>query len=420
MVALCGRALDGRRTQETAVKILIADNFEPWGVDQLKGMATELVHEPGLKGAALKDKLQQFDPDVLVVRSTKVSADVLGGAQSLRLIIRAGSGVDTIDVKAASDRGIMVSNCPGANSAAVAELTMGLIIALDRRIPDNVADLRRHAWNKKGYSKGARGLKGRTLGIVGAGRIGTEVARRALAFDMNVLYFHLGRNLRLVDYPNCKRAELDDLLRFSDIITVHVPGGESTRHLLDERRLSLMKPHALLINTSRADVIDEAALIKALRSGALRGAAVDVYHGEPPADATEINSPLAEIPNLYGTHHIGASTEQAQLAVAEETVRIVMHYRGSGKILNCVNLQKPLTRCMLVVRLRNKPGGLAHVFQQISEAGINAEEMDHTVYDGGTAAVAHIRLDKQPNEQTLTRIREGHANVLGVELMTVD
>lgn len=402
------------------MKILIADNFEPWGVDQLRGLATELCHEPGLKGATLKQRLQEFDPDILIVRSTRVTADIMAGSTHLRLIIRAGSGVDTIDVRAASERGIMVSNCPGANAAAVAELTMGLILALDRRIPDNVADLRRHVWNKKTYSKGAKGLKGRTLGIVGAGRIGTEVARRALAFEMNVLYYHLGRNLRLVDYPNCKRAELDDMLRSSDIVTIHVPGGETTHHLIDERRLSLLKPHALLINTSRPDVVDEAALVRALKSGALRGAAVDVYGGEPPADGTEIHSPLCELPNLYGTHHIGASTEQAQLAVAEETVRIVTHYRASGKLLNCVNLQKPSTRCMLVVRLRNRPGGLAHVFQHLAEANINAEEMDHTIYDGGQAAVAHIRLDKHPGDDVLARIRDGHPNVLGVELMTVD
>lgn len=402
------------------MKILIADSFEPWGVDQLRGLATELVHEPGLKGPALRQKVAEFNPDILIVRSTRVTADIMAGCDHLRLIVRAGSGVDTIDIAAASEHGIMVSNCPGANAAAVAELTMGLIVALDRRIADNVADLRRHAWNKKGYAKGARGLRGRTLGIVGAGRIGTEVARRALAFDMNVLYYHLGRNLRLVDYPNCKRAELDDMLRYSDVVTIHVPGGAATRHLIDERRLSLMKPHALLINTSRADVVDEAALVQALREGSIRGAAVDVYADEPPADGTEIRSPLADLPNLYGTHHIGASTEQAQLAVAEETVRIVTHYRASGKLLNCVNMQRPSTRCMLVVRLKNRPGGLAHVFQQIAEADINAEEMDHTIYDGGQAAVAHIRLDKMPPSEVLGRIRDGHPNVLGVELMTVD
>ncbi len=402
------------------MKILIADTFEPWGVDQLRGLASQLEYEPSLKGETLRAKLASFDPEILIVRSTKVPADVLEGGEHLRLIIRAGSGVDSIDVPAASRRGIMVSNCPGANAAAVAELTMGLMVALDRKIPENVIDLRRHAWNKKAFSKGGRGLKGRTLGIVGAGRIGTEVARRALAFDMNVLYYHLGRNLRLVDYPNCKRAELDDMLRQSDVVTIHVPGGKSTQHLIDDGRLSLMKPHALLINTSRADVVDEAALVRALKSGALRGAALDVYANEPPADGTEIHSPLCDLPNVCGTHHIGASTEQAQLAVAEETVRIVTHYRASGKLLNCVNMQKPATRCMLVVRLRNKPGGLAHVFQQIAEADINAEEMDHTIYDGGQAAVAHIRIDKQPSEAVLTRIRSGHANVLGVEMMMVE
>jgi len=318
------------------MKILVADKMEEWGLDQLRGLADQLSYEPELKDEALKQQLARFDPDILIVRSTKVPGPVLAAGRNLKLIIRAGSGVDTIDVQAATQRNVRVANCPGMNSIAVAELTMGHILNLDRRIADNVADLRRHKWDKKGYSK-ARGLKGSTLGIVGMGRIGTEVAKRALAFEMNVLWYDVIADLRPIEHPHCKRTDLDTLFRESDYISLHVPGTGQTRHLVNAERLKMMKPHACIINTSRASVVDESALLAALKAGTIRAAAVDVYENEPPADGKEIHSPLADLPNLYGTHHIGASTEQAQLAVAEETVRIVREYRQTGRAPNCVN-----------------------------------------------------------------------------------
>lgn len=402
------------------MKVLIADKLEAVGVERLKELCREVVSEAGLRGEALARRVAEFDPDVLIVRSTKVTADVLAAGRRLQLVVRAGSGVDNIDVGAASQRGIMVSNCPGQNSVAVAELTMGLIVALDRRIPDNVVDFRSGRWNKQLYSKLALGLKGRTLGLIGVGKIGTEVACRALAFDMNVLYFHLGRTQRLVDYPRTRRVELDDLLHDSDVVSIHVPGGESTRNLLDERRLGLLKHTALLINTSRPDVIDQEALVRALKAGHLRGAALDVFADEPPADAKEVRSPLVDVPNLYVTHHIGASTEQAQLAVAEETVRIVASFKSSGKVPNCVNMRLPGRSVMLVVRLLNRPGGLAHIFRLIAEEDINVEEMDHVIYDGGKAACAHIRIHREPSEELMRRLHQEHPNILGVELMQVE
>ncbi|MBK8913038.1 MAG: hydroxyacid dehydrogenase [Phycisphaerales bacterium] len=402
------------------MKILIADAFESFGVAELGALGAQVSYEPGTKGDALVARLAELDPDVLIVRSTKVTSAAIESAKRLKLIVRAGAGVDNIDIPAASKRGILVSNCPGQNAAAVAELTMGLIIALDRRIPDNVADLRGHKWCKKEYSKRAQGLRGMTIGVVGAGRIGTEVARRALAFEMNVLYFHLGRNRRLADFPTARRTDMDELMRLSDVVTVHVSGGEGTHHLIDERRIRSMKPTALLINTSRGGVVDEAALLSALREGRIRGAALDVFDNEPPADATTIDSPCCDVPNLYGTHHIGASTEEAQRAVAHETVRVVGQYMQTGKAINCVNVQeRSNATCILVVRLWNRPGGLAHVFNHLAAASINVEEMDHVIYDGGKAAVAQIRLDKRPDEPVLRRIEE-HQNVLGTELIAAD
>jgi D-3-phosphoglycerate dehydrogenase len=401
------------------MKILVADKMEQWGLDQLKGLADELSYEPDLKESALKQRLAEFDPDVMTVRSTKVPKEIQAATKNLKLIIRAGSGFDTIDIKAAAERGIRVCNCPGMNAVAVAELTMGLILALDRRIPDNVADLRAHQWKKKLYAKAGRGLKGRTLGVIGAGRIGAEVARRALAFDMKVLYYHIGRQLELVDDPNAARAEIDDLLRQSDIVTIHVPGGGGTKHLIDARRLSLMKPDALIINTSRAGVINEEALVKALKDGKLRGAGLDVYASEPAAEAKTIDSLIVDLPNCYGTHHIGASTEQAQLAVAEEVVRIVAHFKDTGEALHCVNTEQPLANPVLIVEMENKPGGLAHVFDVLGQEGLVAEEMDQLVHNNGQLACAHIRLDRQPTEKVVERIRAGHPTIRGVELIEV-
>jgi D-3-phosphoglycerate dehydrogenase len=318
------------------MKILIADKFEDTGIDALKKITDQVVREPELKEASLTQRIAEFDPTVLIVRSTKVQPDQLNAAKSLKLIIRAGSGYDTIDTATAKEKNIKVANCPGMNAVAVAELAMGHILNLDRRISDNITDVRNHKWNKKGYSK-ARGLKNSTLGIVGLGRIGRELAKRALAFDMKVLWFDIVADLPPIDHPNAQRADLNTLFQKSDYISLHVPGTGETKHLINADRLQTMKPHACIINTSRASVINEDDLVAALKAGTIRAAAVDLYNNEPPADGKEINSALCDVPNLYGTHHIGASTEQAQLAVADETVRIVREFASTGTVINCVN-----------------------------------------------------------------------------------
>ena len=401
------------------MKILVADKMEQQGLDQLKGLADELSYEPDLKDDTLKQRLAEFDPDVITVRSTKIPKEIQAAGKSLKIIIRAGSGFDTIDIAAAAERDIRVCNTPGMNAVAVAELAMGLIIALDRQIADNVIDLRAGKWKKKHYAKAGKGLKGMTLGVIGAGQIGAELAKRALAFDMNVLYYHIGRQLSLVDHPHAARADLDDLLRKSDVVSIHVPGGGATKHLIDARRLALMKPDALLINTSRAAVVDEAALVAALKEGKLRGAGLDVYADEPAAEAPTIDSAIARLPNVYGTHHIGASTEQAQLAVADEVIRIIAHFKATGEALHCVNMAQPIANPMLIVQTNNQPGGLPHVFSILDAAGVTAVEMDQTVSDSGKAACAHIRLDKQPNDATLEKLRGGHPTITGVDLIPV-
>ncbi len=318
------------------MKVLIADKFEAAGIDQLKEMGCEVVSDPDLKEAALGKALGEFKPAVLVVRSTRVTAEHLGTTEALKLVLRAGSGYNTIDIDHAKERGIRVANCPGLNATAVAELTMGLILALDRHIVDNVNDLRRGAWDKKRYGK-ARGLKGRTLGVVGMGQIGQLVARRALAFEMPILYYDVVAAEAFDKMDLVKRVELDDLIKCADIVTLHVPELPVTQGLMDARRIGLMQPHALLINTCRGSVLDEAALIRALKTDKIAGAACDVYADEPSSTKGTFTSEIKDLPTFYGTHHIGASTDQAQSAVAEEAVRIVREFKSSGNVLHCVN-----------------------------------------------------------------------------------
>lgn len=318
------------------MRILIADKFQDHGVAALRDAGCAVTVKPGLKDAALADAVRESGCNVLVVRSTRVGPDVLAASPHLELVIRAGSGVDTIDVDAATARDIRVTNCPGKNADAVAELTLGLMIALDRRIVDETDDLRRGVWNKKEYSK-ARGLKGRTLGIVGMGRIGWEVAKRAHAFGMNLLYYDVMQNRSAEVELDIHRVDFHALLAQSDFISLHVPGGDVTRHLIGAEEFALMKPTAFVINCSRGGVMDESALAEAVRSGTIAGAALDVYEIEPTAADAEFKDPIRTAPHVYGTHHVGASTEQAQEAVADEVVKIVRTYIETGRIINCVN-----------------------------------------------------------------------------------
>lgn len=304
------------------MNVLIADKFEKAGVAKLGELGCKVTLDADLSGDSLRDALGAGGVQVLVVRSTQVSAEIMAAGQALELIVRAGAGYDTIDIGAARDKGIAVCNCPGKNSVAVAELTMGLMLALDRRIVDNTVDLRRGVWAKKQYSQ-ARGLKGRTLGIVGLGRIGYEIAVRAKAFEMELIYHDVIDQPKLERELGIARRSFEQVLAESDFLSLHVPGGDKTRHLIGERQLAMMKPTAFILNCSRGGVIDEKALARAVEAGTVGGAGLDVYEREPKATDTVFADPVVQAPRIYGTHHIGASTEQAQLAVADEVVRII-------------------------------------------------------------------------------------------------
>jgi D-3-phosphoglycerate dehydrogenase len=238
------------------MKVLIADKFEKVGIDGLNELGCTVVSRPDVSADALPAAVREVDPHILIVRSTKVTADSLNAGTALTLVIRAGAGIDTIDVPAASSRGIFVSNCPGKNSIAVAELVMGLVLACDRRIPDQVADLRQGKWNKAEYAK-ARGLYGRTLGVVGLGRIGREVAARARAFGMRVLAWSRTLTHEEADRLGVAYAQSPlEVARLSDVVSINVAANAETRNLVNAEFLAAMRPGAYLINTCRGSVLD--------------------------------------------------------------------------------------------------------------------------------------------------------------------
>jgi D-3-phosphoglycerate dehydrogenase len=414
------------------MRVLVADKFEKSGIDGLAAAGCDVVYEPDLKDDALAEAIGRTGAEVLVVRSTKVTAPMLDAGR-LALIVRAGAGYNTIDVAGASKRGIYVSNCPGKNAIAVAELAFGLLLALDRRIPDNVAELRAGKWNKKEYSK-AQGVFGRTLGLLGIGSIGQEMIRRAAGFGLDVVLWSRrfnghqrpltdaeARELGLETAARQVRVDLaaspGDVAARADILSVHLALGADTKNLVNADLLGRMKRGAFFINTSRGEVVDHAALAAAVREKELR-VGLDVFASEPATATGEFADPLVALPNVYGTHHIGASTDQAQEAIAAETVRIVRSYKQTGRVPNVVNLARrtPATH-MLVVRHRDRPGVLAHVFDNLREANLNVQETENIVFEGAEAAVARINLDGPPEQAVCDRIKSGNADVLDLQVV---
>ncbi len=387
------------------MRILIADEFPQLYVDRLTSLGHDVLVDPSIAAATLPSVIPRFE--ALVVRSTRVTAETIAAAEHLGLIVRAGAGVSTIDIQAAADRGIVVCNTPGKDAIAVAELAMGLIIAIDRNIPDNVGDLRAGSWNKKMWSH-ARGLAGRRLGIVGFGAVGVELARRAHGFDMQVGFVDKpGRAAEvsaLIEGLNCRVfSTLEELLRESDIVSFHVPPAPDTARMINREMLTHVRPGTVLINTARADIVDEEALLEAIEEKELR-VGVDVYAGQPGFGQGAFTSALAQHPAVYGTHHIGASTEQSQNAIAQEVVGIVEAF-GRGVMRHAVNLaEAPVGDTVITVRHYDRVGVLARVLEILRDADLNVEQMVNTVFAGARTASAAINLSQRPDAATLEAI----------------
>jgi len=311
-------------------KILVSDAMSEEGLKILKDSKEFIVEvKTGLKGDALKEAVA--DCDALLVRSaTKVTADVIVAAANLKIIGRAGVGLDNVDLQTATDRGIIVMNTPGGNTVSTAEHTMSLILALSRSIPQADASMKKNEWRRKDFM-GVE-LYNKTIGIIGLGRIGMEVAKRCLAFGMRVKGHDPYLAREIAEQAGIEMAKLEDIYGSADYITVHVPVTEETKGMIGEEQFAMMKDGARVINCARGGIIDEAALVKALESGKIAGAALDVYVEEPPK-----NLALAKFGNVVLTPHLGASTEEAQVNVAIEIAHQVADALSGKGIRNAAN-----------------------------------------------------------------------------------
>ncbi len=309
--------------------IVIADQLPSTAADALRAEGWSVDARAGRKPEELARDLK--DAEALIVRSaTQVTADLIAAAPKLKVIARAGTGVDNVDVTAASDRGILVMNAAGANSISVAELAVGLMLSLARSIPAADASMKKGVWDKKKLT-GVE-LRGKTLGIVGFGRIGREVAARARSFGTDIIAHDPFITPRAAETIGVPLVSLDDLLARSDYISLHLPSLPETRHMLNADRLAKTKKGVRIVNTARGELIDEPALADAIESGHVAGAALDVFEVEPPVDGR-----LTKLPQVIATPHIAASTVEAQELVGEEIVASVRAYLADGVIRNAVN-----------------------------------------------------------------------------------
>lgn len=395
--------------------VYIADKLPEEAISELERLGQDVVNNPTVTESDLNEGLE--DANVLIVRSTVVSQSCIDNSPNLSLIVRAGAGVNNIDIEAASNLGIYVANCPGKNAIAVAELTMGLIISLDRCIADNVSDFQAGQWNKANYSK-ADGLFGKVLGIVGVGQIGLEVIKRAKAFGMPVVAWSRSLTHEKAEELDIIYAEsIKEVASKCDILSVHLAINSETKGIINKEILSTLKDGACFINTSRAGIVDEDALYEELRSGRIK-AGLDVVSDEPEFKKGEFSSRFQDLENVYVTHHIGASTNQAQLAVATDAVDIVRGYLQEGRVRNWLN------RCehtdapwQLVVRHYDKPGVIANVMNELKEADINAQELTNVIFEGKQTACCTIQLDAEPSNEIMKSIRTRQDEVISATLI---
>jgi D-3-phosphoglycerate dehydrogenase / 2-oxoglutarate reductase len=384
------------------MKVLVADKFEQSGLDGLKGLGLEIVFDPALKEEALEAKIKETGAEILVVRSTKVTEPMLKGGK-LGLVIRAGAGYNTIDVDAATQNNVSVANCPGKNSIAVAELAFGHILAMDRKIPDNVAELRQGNWKKGAFSK-AKGVYGTTLGLVGLGNIAQELIPRAKAFGMKVVAYSRWITPDIAAALGIGRcATLEEVAAMSDFVSIHVSLNPATKGMIGKAFFDKMKQGATLINTSRAEVVDSAAMLEALNAGKI-SAGLDVFDNEPAGSEGTYEGPLKDHPRVYCTHHIGASTEQAQEAVAAETVRIAKHFQADGTVLNKVGGPKGGKSTNLLVVRYCCAEALEGVIAELKKAGVNVNEREY-IDLCCRGAIAELAVDKAPSDATVLSVK---------------
>jgi len=384
------------------MRLLVADKMDTLPLEELRVLGIELVTRPELTKETLPGALDGVG--VLVVRSTEVNARAIEAGKHLNLIIRAGAGVNTIDVAAASARGIYVANCPGKNAIAVAELTMGLVLALDRQIVDATTQLRGNRWEKAKYSA-AEGLFGRRIGIAGLGAIGREVLTRARGFGLEPHAW--SRSLtpsRAARLDVGHARSLEELASRSHVLTVHLPLTAQTRGAIGKSVFEALPDGAIFVNTARCEVVDYAALEEATAKKGLK-VGLDVFPNEPGGGSSPFESRILGRGIVYGTPHIGASTEQAQRAIAHETARIVRSFLTEEDVPNVVNIcAASPARFAVVLRMLDKVGVLANTLNVLKRHGINIEEISNTVFEGAIATCTKLRVSGRPSDAALKEI----------------
>jgi D-3-phosphoglycerate dehydrogenase len=399
------------------MRVLVADRLSESSLDEMRTLGVEVSYEPELDAAALPARLAGVN--VLVVRGTEVRKVAFDAGSALNLVIRAGAGVKNIDVATASERGIYVANCPGKNASAVAELTFTLIGCLDRRVPDAVASLRAGRWEKHEFAR-AVGLRGRSLGILGLGHVGRLVAKIAQAYGMPC--YAWSRSLtaaKAAELGVTRVASPAELAQVADIFSVHLELSERTRGIVDRKVLSQLKPGAFFVNTARHELVDYDALRELIPQKNLR-VGLDVLPEEPQTRSSSYQHPILETGLVYAVPHLGASTDEAQVAIANETVRILRSFLTKGEVPNVVNIaESSWSRYQLVVRHVDQVGALANVLGVLKRHGINVQELDNTVFEGARAACAKIRLSSRPSDACLSEIMAFSGEVLHVDLVTL-
>ncbi len=397
------------------MKVLVACELPEATLQQMRSLAFDVAYEPQATAQKLREEIA--DVGVLVVGETRVSPDTIAQARALQMIVHAGRGPGNIAVEAASAQGVFVTHCPDKHATAVAELTMGLILALDRRLVDNAVAVREGRW-MRGEFTDARGLAGRTIGILGYGAVGRLVAQRARAFDMRIVAWLPRTTLEPRSEPGLEFCNWPrELARMSDIVTVHnIEDG--TDPIVDAEFLRNMREGAYLVHVGDRHAVDEAALAEAIGQRKLR-VALDVFTSMPSGDTGRFRSKLCDRAAVIGTQQIGPLTAQARDAVATEVARIVHAFVVSGEVLNCLNMceRSPAT-WQLVLRVRDQVGVMAAVLDAVRADGINAEEITSRVFTGAKAAWCTIALNERPSTEALESIR-GLADVLHLELRAV-
>ena len=387
------------------MKILVGCSLPKSALHELRSLGTDVIYEPELTAERLEKLIG--DMAVLVVCRTRVSPEAIAAGKALQMILRAGTDTTNIAIDDASSQGVFVCNCPYKDAFAVAELTLGLLLALDRRVLHSAAALREGVPEEPAPTA-ALGLAGRTLGMMGFGPVEQEIAKRAQAFDMKLLAWSAAltpelaaeRSIEFCAWPR-------ELARQSDMVTIYAPPQRADELLIDAEFLRSMRPGAYIVYVGHPAALDQEALAEVAKERKLR-VAYDISAPQlPGSDTGRFKSRLQAIPEVIGTYRLADRTQQAYEATADEVVRVIREFLVAGNILNCVNLlERSPAKWQLLLRLRDVVGVIASIMAHIRDDGINAEEINSRVLLGAQAGWCVIALDERPSSETLDAIRE--------------